>query len=348
MTTSHAARPPRSRFWLYLPFTLLAGLALAWCGVWYYAQGRVVAELDRIISREASLGRSWTCADRTVAGFPFRFEARCSSVKLTATRSNGDLIVTTGPLVVVAQIYNPQHVIVKAEAPALITEPGGSKTALRWSALDTSLIFAGRALDRLDTVIASPQFDAPDGAAQVPFKAASLEIHGRRSPARFASDGVVDLAMSAKAASLPLLDAVLGNATPADIALETSLTRATTFLTGFKPENIDLWRSGGGKLEVSRLAITKGSGRLETRGELALDDLRRLTGRLDSSAAGIERIAGIPVGGLGNLGGLLGGRTAGAVTADPALKPLPPVTFRDGRVQAGPLRIPNLQLPPMY
>ena len=340
------ARPP-SRTWLYIPFIALALLAAGWSGFWFYAKGRVEAELDTILSREAELGRRWTCADRSIAGFPFRFEARCSAVALAAQRSNGDITVTAGPLAVVAQIYNPRHVIVKAQAPVSITQPDGARAVMRWSALETSLYFSEGAPERIDTVIANPLLETQTGA--VPFKAAALELHGRRSPARFAGEGVVDIALSAKGTSLPPLDELAGNDMPADIDLTASLTRSLIFRTGLKPENIDLWQTSNGRAEITRLAITKGPSRFETRGELGLDEQRRLTGRLESSAAGIDRIAGIPVGGLGNLGGLLSGRAApppaGAATA---LKPLPTIEFRDGRVQAGPLRIPRLQLPPLY
>ncbi len=37
----------QSRFWLYGPVTLLAILAAAWSGFWFYAHGRVVGEPER-------------------------------------------------------------------------------------------------------------------------------------------------------------------------------------------------------------------------------------------------------------------------------------------------------------
>lgn len=345
MTQSAASSRPRSRAWLFGPFMALGLLACAWSGFWFYAKGKSEEVLDRMMAREASLGRTWTCEDRTISGFPFRFEARCSAIALTAARSNGAIAVNSGALVIVAQIYNPQHIILRATGPATVIQPDGAKTTLRWSSYDSSFHLNGLSFDRVATVIANPRFETQAG--DMPFKAASLELHGRRNPARFASDGVVDLALTAKAASLPALDELAGNTAPADIDLTLSLTRALVFMTGFKPENLDLWHSSGGRAEITRLAIAKGPGRFETRGELGLDDQRRLAGRLESSAAGIDRIAGIPVGNLGTLGGLLTGR-APAPSAGVSLKPLPAIEFRDGRVQAGPLRIPRLQLPPLY
>jgi hypothetical protein len=344
MTQSAASPRPRSRTWLYGPFIALGLLAAAWSGFWFYARGKSEDVLDRIIAREAGLGRQWTCQDRTISGFPFRFEARCSAIALTAARTNGAVSVTGGALVIVAQIYNPQHIVLKATGPAIITQPDGAKTTLRWSSYDSSFHLSGLSFDGIATVIINPQVETRTG--QTPFKAAFLEWHGRRNPTRFASDGVIDISLSARAAILPPLDELAGNDTPADIDLTASLTRALVFMTGLKPENLDLWRTGGGRTEITKLAITKGTGRFETKGELGLDDQRRLIGRLEPSAAGIDRIAGIPV---GSIGGLLSGRPAASPAGAPAsLRPLPTVEFRDGRVQAGPLRIPRLQLSPLY
>jgi hypothetical protein len=347
MTQSPASSRPRSRTWLYIPFIALGLLAAGWSSFWFYAKGKSEEVLDKVIAREADLGRRWTCQDRAISGFPFRFEARCSSIALTATRSTGALGINSGALVIVAQIYNPQHIILKATGPATVTQPDGAKTTLRWSTYDSSFYLSGLSFDRLSTVITNPQFETQTGA--VPFKAASLELHGRRNPTRFASEGVIDVSLSSRGTSLPLLDELAGNETPADIELTASLTRSLTFMTGLKPENIDLWRTNGGRAEISRLIVAKGPGRFETKGELGLDDQRRLAGRLESSAAGIDRIAGIPLGGIGNLGGLLTGRApAPPASAAAPLRPLPAIEFRDGRVQAGPLRIPRLQLPPLY
>jgi hypothetical protein len=347
MTQPSASPRPRSRAWLYGPFIVLGVLAAGWSGFWFYAKAKSEEVLDKIIVREAELGRRWTCQDRAISGFPFRFEARCATVALKAERTTGALSINSGALVLVAQIYNPQHIILKATGPATITQPDGAKATLRWSAYDSSFYLSGLSFDRLATVIVNPQFETPTG--QSPLKAASLELHGRRNPGRFASDGVIDVSLSAKTAILPALDELAGNETPADIELTASLTRSLVFMTGLKPENIDLWRTNGGRAEITRLAITKGISRFETKGELGLDDQRRLAGRLESSAAGIDRIAGIPLGGLGNLGGLLTGRAPAPPTgAAAALRSLPPVEFRDGRVQAGPFRVPRLQLSPLY
>lgn len=341
----------RSRAWLYGPFIVLGLIAIGWSAFWFYARGKSEEILDRLIAREAGLGRAWTCQDRTISGFPFRFEARCSAIALAANRADGQLGITSGPLVLLAQIYNPQHILLQAKGPALVTAPDGERTTLRWSSYESSFFLNGLDPDRLSTVITDPVVEG--GSGDLPFRAASLEIHARRNPTRPASDAVTDIALKARAASLPVLDAYAGNSAPADIDLTASITRSLVFRTGIKPANLDLWQASGGRAEIARLAIAKETAKLETRGELGLDEQRRLTGRLETSATGLERIlaqlTGISVGNIGGLGGLLAGRApAPQAGAGPQLKPLPALEFREGRIQAGPLRIPRVQLRPLY
>lgn len=351
MTTTIVSPRPPSRAWLYAPFVVLGLVAIAWSGFWFYAKGKSEEVLDSIFAREAGLGRIWTCKDRSISGFPFRFEARCSAVTLAARRAEGDLVIASGPLVVLAQIYNPRHILLMAQGPAMMTQPDGTKTTLRWMSYDSSFFLNGLDPDRISTVVTNPVIES--GAGEVPFKAASLEFHARRSPTRPASDGVTDISVTTRTANLPLLDAYAGNGAPVDIDLTASITQSQLFRTGLKPQNLDLWQTGGGRVEISRLAIAKDSSRLETKGELGLDEHRRLSGRLESSAAGLERIiaqlTGISVGNIGSFGGLLSGRAPPAASgAGPQLKPLPAIELRDGRVQVGPLRIPRLQLQPLY
>ncbi|CAM5762776.1 DUF2125 domain-containing protein [Bosea minatitlanensis] len=336
----------QSRFWLYGPVTLLVLLAAAWSGFWFYAHGRVVAELDKALAREAERGRTWTCNNRSVGGYPFRIELRCDSLALTSTRWSEAVRVETGPAVAVGQIYSPGLVIVEATGPASVTLPEGRRIALSWKQLDASL--AWREPQRFALVATEPQatLTAP-GQTDETWRAATLEAHLRRNPDRPAADQAVDIALSATGTVLPAIDALLGTTDAGTIDLQATLTQAEAFRKGFNPEALDGWRDGNGVLDLTRIAATKGTARIEGSGQLLLDPTHRIGGDLQLAAAGIEQIGGIRVGNLlGGLGGLLGGR--GPATAAPGLTPLPPVSLREGRVFLGPLRLPLKPLLPLY
>jgi hypothetical protein len=337
----------QSRFWLYAPPLLLVALAAVWSAFWFYARGRVTAEIDAALAREAERGRSWICTDRSVGGYPFRIELRCNSLALTSTRWGEAVRVETGPAVAVGQIYSPGLVILELTGPAKASLPEGRKLDLTWTSLDASLVwrsperFALVAGD-LTAVLTAPGLNPETWASK------TLEAHLRRNPTLPASDQAVDIAISAKGTRLPPIDALLGNTDTGEIDLQTTLTQAESFRKGFNPDALEGWRGANGTLDITRLVSTKGKARVDGSGRLLLDPAHRVAGDLRLAATGIDQIGGIRVGNLlGGLGGLLGGRGSDAAAA-PGLTPLPAITLRDGRVFIGPLRLPLQPLPPLY
>ncbi|SIR14409.1 DUF2125 domain-containing protein [Bosea sp. TND4EK4] len=337
----------RSRFWLYAPFVLLVVLAAAWSGFWFHVHGRVVAEIDKALAREVSQGRTWTCADRSVGGFPFRIEVRCTSLTLTSTRWGEAVKVTSGPAVVVGQIYSPGLVILEATSPARATLTEGRTLDVTWKQLDASL--AWRQPERFALVAAEPNLTlTTPGIGAENWRASALELHLRRNPTRPATDQAVDFAVSAKGTVLPLIDALLGTPDAGTVDLEGTLTQSEAFRKGFNPDALESWRNANGTLDLGRIAATKGAARIGGSGQLLLEPTHQVGGDLQLAAAGIEQIGGIRVGNLlGGLGGLLGGRPPAAAAA-PGLTPLPPVSLRGGRVFLGPLRLPLKPLLPLY
>ncbi len=72
-------------------------------GGWFWLRGKAESEIDGWFAREAQAGRrQWTCADRSLTGYPFRFELRCSSLAF----ARSDVRFTVGPVVAVAQVYS--------------------------------------------------------------------------------------------------------------------------------------------------------------------------------------------------------------------------------------------------
>src|SRR6478752_1248866 len=150
MTDTLPTRRRQSRFWLYGPFLLLVILAAAWSAFWFYARARAYAEIDTALAREAERGRTWTCTDRTIGGYPFRIELRCNALALTSTRWGDAVRIETGPALAVGQIYSPSLVIFELSGPAKATLPEGRTLDLTWTNLDAS--FAWRNPERFALV----------------------------------------------------------------------------------------------------------------------------------------------------------------------------------------------------
>ncbi len=344
----------QSRFWLYAPFALLALVALAWSIGWFAVRNGAESALDKWLAAEAANGRNWTCADRQIAGYPFRIELNCSSLRFRS----GPVTGSTGPLQAVAQVYQPRHIIAEVQGP-LRTSDGRVTVDAGWRLLETSIRASRDGLRRASLFVEAPEMRVT-GATPETFTVSgqSLDAHLRPNPGRAASDGAVDLAARAAGVRLPALDALVGGAEAADLQTDLTITEAQGFATGFGIPEVERWRAAGGVAEVLLFSLNKGERRAEAKGNLRLDEEHRLQGQLTLAGRGLDgviaNLTGNRAGGL--VGALLGqvqnqaqNRPQGsAAPTTPGLVPLPPVRIEGGRVQLGPFPIPNLRLPPLY
>lgn len=346
------ATPARtgSRFWLFAPFTVVALVILAWCAAWFVIRAGAEEGIDAWLAREAAAGRQWTCADRTIEGFPFRIEVDCAELTLR----RGELAASAGRFEAVAQIYRPRHVIARAAGPLRVQE-GDRVTEGRWRVLEASVRSGREGLQQLSAVMQGADWRVL-GIAPDPITATAdrVELYARPSPSR--TDESVDVVARASRAAVPLLDRLVGSPEPADLELQARASQGLRL--GGQPlaQELDRWRETGGALDVVLFSLAKGTGRLEAKGRLGLDAERRVEGRLEGAALGIESVLRNLLGGDSRAGlaaGLLGalaGRPAPRPPqgAGPALQPLPPLRFENGRVLFGPLPVPGVRLTPLY
>ncbi|HEX2553196.1 MAG TPA: DUF2125 domain-containing protein [Microvirga sp.] len=341
-----AAAPRRpSRFWLYAPFVLLVLLAAAWTAAWFFIRGRVADGVDAWLAAEAAAGRQWTCADRVIAGYPFRIELSCSDLRLQGPDLSGSL----GPVGAVAQVYQPRHVIVLVGGPLRLV--GGAVTAsAEWRRMEASVRVGQGGLQRASLFAQAPRLGVTGLPTDVALSSESLNLHVRPSPTRTA-EGAVDVAAAARGARVPALDALAGGAEPADLQIDLTVTEADEVSDGLTPEGLDRWREAGGRVDLLLLSVAKGPRRLEAKGSLRLDEGHRPAGQLTLAGAGLDDLVANLTG--NRSGGLLGALLGQAAKAQnpggtPGLAPLPPVRLDNGRVSLGPFTVPNARLPALY
>ena len=115
MSDMTSAPRRRSRFGLYaVPVAVLIA-AVAWSAFWFFAASQVGVQADAWRAQEAKAGRVYDCGNRSVAGYPFRFEVRCTdpSVMLVSQTASPQMafVARLAEILVVAQIYDPKLVI---------------------------------------------------------------------------------------------------------------------------------------------------------------------------------------------------------------------------------------------
>ena len=131
-----SSRPRR----LLVAFAALVVLAAAWSGFWYFAASKAEAVISAWIEQESRAGRVYACASRTIGGYPFRIELRCSDPVMELTSLQPPRVVKAKDLVALAQVYEPNLIIAEITGPLSVAEPG-NPAALRadWRLAQASL-----------------------------------------------------------------------------------------------------------------------------------------------------------------------------------------------------------------
>src|SRR5665213_277072 len=166
--------PRRRPLWrlFFMPVLVLIA-AVAWSGFWFYAASEVDAKADAWRAQEAKSGRVYDCARRTVAGFPFRLEVRCSgaSVSLVSQSAGAPPPVTAklGEILVVAQVYDPKLLIAEFTSPATISDAQGQPAvSVNWKTARASVVGLPGIPQRVSLVFDDPALDRVKGALQTP------------------------------------------------------------------------------------------------------------------------------------------------------------------------------------
>ena len=344
--TTDALPPPRrtNRLGLYLPVGLLLLLAVGWSLGWFYIRGRVTQGLDEWISQEASAGRRWSCADRSVMGYPFRIEIRCSDFSL----DRPDVTASIGKLTVVSQVYKPRHIIAEASGPMRI-KAGTTEADGRWKQLRSSVMLAEKGFEMIDVVALEPVVSVHEpGGPPFDLSSKKFEGHMRPQPGEPTS---IDLWAKSDGAVIPGLDDLVGGREPADLTLDVSVTQTDDLPARPLWSELERWRTAGGVVTLKSLKAAKGAQRIEAAGQVSIDAQHRPEGQLELSAAGLGGLLGQLTSGTGGLLGALlggGGQTAPKSGAEATLRRLPPLQIRNGRLLIGPIPVPGVRIPSLY
>ncbi|WP_457089274.1 DUF2125 domain-containing protein [Microvirga sp. P5_D2] len=336
-----------SRFWLYTPFVLLLLVAVAWSIAWFFIRNRAGDTLDAWLAAEVAQGRQWTCADRTIAGYPFRIELVCPMLTL----KQGAVNASFGRVEAIAQVYQPRLVIAEIGGPLNVTD-GRATIQGTWDLLQASIHATPNSFQRLSLAATNPKLTVTGLTPQaIATSGERLEMHLRPNPNRV-QEKAYDAAFAIKQATIPFIDALIGGTELTDLNADVTVTQADGFRGRPIAAELERWRAAGGTLDILMLSAAKGTRRMEAKGKLSLDPEHRPTGQLSASAAGLDGLLS-SITGSRNTGALLGALlgqapSAGGNNGQPKLSPLPPLRMENGLLALGPFVVPNVKLQPLY
>jgi hypothetical protein len=287
--------PRRRSLWrLFIMPVLLLAAAIAWSAFWFYAASKADETADAWRAREAKSGRVYECAKRSLAGFPFRFEARCSDasvalVSQTAGASLAPITAKLGEILVVAQVYDPKLLIAEFTAPATISGPDRLALTVNWSTARSSIVGLPGPPQRAAIVFDDPAIDRVNTSVQTPLaRAKHIELHARLADGSAQENPVIETVLQISGGSLQELHPLL--AQPFDADVRTLLTGLQDFSPKPWPERFREIQAAGGHVEIVQSRIAQGDLIAVAAGTLGLNAGGRIDGELQMTVAGIEKI----------------------------------------------------------
>ena len=331
-----ATRPKRRS---PLPPVLLGVVVVAvaiWTGGWFFARSRVATEMDLRLAALVDRGIEISCPERSIAGFPFRFEIGCVTPDLSIPgRGIG---ASTRRLLVVAQVWDPHLILADVEGPIDVASPAGRfegkaarlRLSLRWSA---------EGVDRLS--LEAEGVDASwhsEEAADLRLVADHLELHARDEGER-RSD--LDLALSTRGA-VWLRDGRRDGPETSDVDLA---VRFVDLLPFVPPEPARTFAARGGRIEPIDLRFASAGLVFKGKGGLRVLPDGLLDGSIAVAATGLERLA---LGATKALGAEASGLAGGFVLlGKPSQDPDLPGRRLDLIVDHGRPRLGRVLFPPL-
>ena len=102
----------------YLSLVLAVAVLMGgWSAFWFYAASKAQKAIDGWRAREALAGRSYSCGEQTLRGFPFRIEVDCAPFSAAFESGGVKFKLTMQRALGVAQIYQPGLLISEFTGP---------------------------------------------------------------------------------------------------------------------------------------------------------------------------------------------------------------------------------------
>jgi hypothetical protein len=288
--------PRRRPLWrLLITPVLLLIAAAAWSAFWFFAASQVDTKADAWRAQEAKAGRVYDCANRSVAGYPFRLEVRCdgasvSLVSQTAAATQAPATARLGEILVVAQVYDPKLLIAEFTAPATFSDRGEQPSmVVNWSKARASVVGLPAVPQRASIVFDDPEINRFNGSLQAPLaRAKHVELHGRLADGSALDHPVIETVLKIEGGSLQEVHPLL--AEPFDADVRTLLSGLKDFSPKPWPVRFRELQAAGGHVEIVQSRIQQGDLVSVAAGSLGLSANGRLDGELQMTVAGLEKV----------------------------------------------------------
>ena len=280
----------RRRWAILTPVAILAVLAAAWCGLWYYAASAAGRTLAGWVAREAAAGRMYSCGSETISGFPFSIQVHCIEAAAADNSSRPPFAAAAKEITFTAPVYHPTVLVGDVTGPLTIAPPGQPPSlAATWSLARITVSGLPPDPDAFSVRLERAQLNHGAGAgAATLFAADDADFDARIVSGSAANHPVIDAVLHFASATAPTLHPLLAAPLTGDIEV---------VLSGFKDlspkpfaERFREMQASGGSIEIRSLRLERTDAIVLGAGKLIVNQDGRLDGVIRVAIYGIENI----------------------------------------------------------
>jgi hypothetical protein len=334
-------------FLVFVPAALLLTIVVGWSIFWYFVSRQTAAAVTSWMTHEAQLGRSWTCPDRKIGGYPFAVEVSCANLLFQGKILDKTLTGTVRGFHVTSPLLRNDNLLARIDSPfAAKTSDGTLDFTIQWAEFFIELEGQPGEFERVSFAGSQIKVQGKAGAMD-PMEGEFGELHSSLSPSPDRHDNAYDFMFSFNDGSIPALNSLLDTQLPTAVQFGGTISQAGIKGAGSLTDFLEKWRMANGHIDIDTARLTSGGILFEGKGGLELDNNHCVKGKIEAGFAGFDKAfrqlnidPGLITAGH-VLSGLLG--KGGAVPGRLYL----PVTFSEGFLSIGPLRT-SIQIPPLY
>jgi hypothetical protein len=279
--------PRRSYLRILVPLALVVGLAVAWCGVWYYAAGVANRTLAGWMASEAAAGRVYTCKSEGIGGFPLSIQVRCVQAAAAIKSASPPFDLAATDITFTAQVWRPSVLVGDVTGPVTVAEPGRAPSYVaNWASARLRVNGLPPNPQALSINVEHPHLDRGSGGAL--FTADDAQLEARIVSGTIQDRPVIDVTMHFTSAAAPTVHRLLAEPVRGDLEV---------VLRGFKDleqkplaERFRELHDNGGAIELKSLRLQRADAILVGSGAVTVNARGRLDGMLQVSVYGLDAL----------------------------------------------------------
>jgi hypothetical protein len=287
--------PPRRSAWrIVAPVAVVVGLAIVWCGLWYYAAGVANRTLAGWIASEAAAGRVYTCGSEGVGGFPFSIQVRCVQAAATFKSAQPQIDLAANDITFTAQVWRPTELVGDVVGPVTVAAPGQAPSLVaNWSSARMRVDGLPPNPEAISVNVERPHLDRGAGggagtSGATLFTADSANLVARIVSGSIKNNPVIDITLHFVSAAAPTLHPALAEPLRGDVEV---------VVRGFKDleqkplaQRLRELQAAGGSIELKTLRLQRADAIVVGSGTVKVNANGRLDGLLQVAVYGLDAI----------------------------------------------------------